>query len=1449
MKTSALRRKDLRNTVAKFSIPLLFFVMVHAHVYSQKSYVWLGASGNCIESISYNFNGQYSETGSFVFDGAVSSYFYSANAICSGSSYGYACSGTIPNPNAESYSATCNVSDWVVQEMYMSYCYEPVLPTVTATKTGLCEAETFNISIGGPYSWFDLWVTDETSVWKEIKHIDGLATTVTKAEMAGLFSTIYGKTFYFRAEVRGCAGNRYTERTLGVSYKAPAPNVSVVGQTPVVCHGGSTGTVSLQISNDLSIVNKFYINCTHTNPINNFTVPDVSTGTYQIQNLKAGSWSFEVVNNYDKDNYGVCATTVSRTVTEPDPVTVTFDAPKYNGYSVKCNGGTGEATALGNGGVGGYKDFDWGSGITTAKITAVAGTYTVYLKDANNCQASGSVVLNQPTPLVAGVAPTTNYNGYPVRCWNVANGGMSVSASGGVGGYTYVWSTGSTSSTISGLSAYVSYNVTVTDANSCSKPSSLTLTAPDSIRFTIDQLAGISCPGSATAILQATPVPSTIIGSAHYVWSTGATSQSVPGLNAGTYTVTVSDDQTCSKTKSIKLINPPAHTVSLAPTSNFNGARIRCNGDANGILAATVRDANNVVVTAQNYAWFKGAASLGSSASLTSLGSLDEGQYRVVITYGTGCTAENQILLSDPDPVITSISPTTNYNGQPISCHNLSNANLRATSSGGTGAYTFTWNTGATGSVLPGVGAGIYTVNVADVNGCPSTSNYTLNNPTPVVASIASVSNFSGYGVSCTGFTNGSITAEGSGGTGVYSYSWNNGKTTALNNNIGAGTYTVIVSDNNGCNNSIQQTITAPAALTLGISKKKDVSCFGGSDGYIKLLPGGGVGDFWYSKDNVNWQRSDTIKGLTQGPYTLRLRDGNGCTTNTASSITQPTQITISFTNVVGATCSQPTGTAQASVSGGTGAYKYEWRDASSNIIDTVQVLSNVGGGIYTVKVRDANQCIRTNNVSITSVDGAQSTYLATPTKCFDTPDGSAQITITSGTAPFTVTWPDGQSTLLGSNLRKDSYNVLIKDGNNCTVVKTVVVPGPNEMSLQVQDSTPPTCNGLCDGQLTLSASGGVGGYSYTWNNQTGASQSNLCADTYAVVLKDANGCILNEEVRLNQPDVISVAVDSYTIPTCKDGCNGSLQVLASGGNGNYSYSWASGGSTNALNSICPGEYAVLVTDQLGCDNELTVELPNAPDLPVDLGGGAMVCVGQSYSLHAGDTWNSIIWGSSTGLISTEPSITVNEPGSYWVEVLNELGCVGQDTFLLETSLDLMNASFLVTGEAFAEDTVVMIDVSWPLPELIEWEFPEAMEKVSDMGDVVLGKFAEPGLYAVTLTAHLGECLGEVTKTITILEAEEGDDGGRLGHNSYLKHFVLHPNPNGGAFTVEVELAEVGPATLSVWHSSGILMKTFHQQGSSVYEPFIDLNRLTPGTYILRLDHSKGKDYIRFVVY
>jgi hypothetical protein len=136
-----------------------------------------------------------------------------------------------------------------------------------------------------------------------------------------------------------------------------------------------------------------------------------------------------------------------------------------------------------------------------------------------------------------------------------------------------------------------------------------------------------------------------------------------------------------------------------------------------------------------------------------------------------------------------------------------------------------------------------------------------------------------------------------------------------------------------------------------------------------------------------------------------------------------------------------------------------------------------------------------------------------------------------------------------------------------------------------------------------------------------------------------------------------------------------------------------------------------------------------------------------------------------------------------------------------------------------------------------------------DLGDIIYGQFDEPGIYEIGLQTFLGQCNDAIGKTILILKDDEEVEGGRLGHEEYVKEFTLYPNPTDGDFEVTAEFIEEGPVTLSIWNTpTGYLLKQVQDSGKSRYHFHFDLRPLSTGTYVLRLDHAKGKKYIRFIV-
>lgn len=1286
----------------------------------------------------------------------------------------------------------------------------------------------------------------------------------------------YGKRFITYA-VSGWAGEPelVSGPVYAIDYFPPGPTISATGSNPK-CFEQSNGSITIALSNTASVVQSYFVTVTNLtkNLIRSQATYSKAEFPKTISVFEEGNYTIQVTNATAP--YGTCFDPYTSTIPLDDPDEVVIEQTNFNIQPTKCkdigmpgaNINSGSITATASGGSEtGFKYFLGTTALPSNVATGLSkGNYTFRAEDSKGCVSPiYPITINEPATAMSVSLSAKDYRGYNISCNGLSDGLIDASPSLAVLGYTFEWYSQPSGTLISGQSGQTlsgrgmgQYSVKLTDGNGCIAESTpINLSQPPVLDFTIDPSATLICAGGKIGLTA--NGTSTYLDAVNgqrlplaYKWDLpgGETTASVIDKPAGNYGVTVTDRQGCNRYKTHEIVDPPGSTVTVAPLSNFNGSIISCHGEDDGILSATA------VGAVEKYIWYKNNAVYRFGDDLSTIEGLEKGDYKVVIEYNNNkCTAEASYPVTEPQTVDAAISVTSSHHNQAISCSGASDANLKASVLNANlqqSPYTYKWSTGSDNSLLSGVKAGDYSVEIKDVNGCPGNSSITVDDPQPVVAVINNVSNYSTFGVSCVGKNDGSITAGGQGGNGVYSYSWSNGISTAANPSLTAGTYTVTVSDENGCHDAIHQVITSPPLLELDLGLFNDISCFGGNNGVISLQAKGGViNTYEFSKDNgTNWQPSATFSGLSVGNYTLMTRDINNCTQTISKTLIQPDEIEITFSGIQPALCSTLVGAATADVTGGVAGYTYEWRDSQNEKVGgNSPTLLGVKGDQYTVIVHDSHLCEATNSIGITSLDGAQSNYTEVPAKCFDSSDGSAFVNITSGDGPFAIRWPDGQTALQAVNLKRGAYNVLITDVRNCTVIQTVNVTSPDVLQLQQQNKIIPTCNGECDGELELVASGGVGGYSYSWNGQTVSQQTQLCAGSYPVVLKDGNECVLNQMIMLEQPDPVDIIVLNESRATCKDGCNGALEVGATGGNGGFTYTWETGGNTTLKNNLCPGSYTVSVVDSKGCSIQKNVILTNTPPIPLDLGGGVTVCVGQSYSLDAGSNWSGIKWKSNTGFVSEEQRVTIKEPGSYWLETVNDQGCIAQDTFLLETSTDLLKASFMISKEAMVGDTVVIIDVSWPLPESIEWSYPSSMEKVGDLGDIVFGRFYGAGTYTISLTAHLGECLGSVSKTITILEEQEENEGGRLGYEEYVKAFALHPNPNNGAFEVGVELIEEGAITLSIWSGTrGSLLYQVNKQDKQFYKLGVDLRPLAAGVYVVRLDHARGTKYLRFVV-
>ncbi|MGB0982448.1 MAG: T9SS type A sorting domain-containing protein [Saprospiraceae bacterium] len=847
----------------------------------------------------------------------------------------------------------------------------------------------------------------------------------------------------------------------------------------------------------------------------------------------------------------------SITLTEPTIVTSSISAST----NLSCNAGNdGAATAMGAGGTGMYT-YAWDAAadnqMTATASNLTAGKYLVTITDMNGCFSKDTVIITEPTAVVASISASTN-----VTCNGASTGTATAMGAGGAGSYTYAWDAAAANQTTAMASnlAAGTYSVTVSDANSCSSiAASVTITEPTAVVASISAQTNVACNGASTGRATARGTGGT--GVHAYAWSSGQTDSVASNLAAGTYTVTVTDANGCTANTSVTITEPTAVIASISASTN-----VSCNGLSDG--RATARGAGGT--GGHTYAW-----SSGQTDSVAS--NLAAGTYTVTVTDASGCTANTSVIITEPAVLIASISGQTN-----IDCNGNTTGSATVMGTGGTMNYSYAWDAAAgnqTTAMASNLGAGTYNVTITDANNCTANTSVTITEPMALTASAAVTSNYNGTDVSCNAATNGKATVTAMGGTMPYTYVWSNGQTDTTASNLGAGTYTVTVTDANGCTMSASVTVNEPMLLTATAVETSQASCSGGADGAAKVVGMGGTAPYTYAWDAGANNQTDTVaNSLTAGNYNVTVTDANGCTAITTVTITSPSGLgasTIVFNNVSCAGAAD--GTVNLTVVGGTAPYSYSWSNGM-----TSEDLFGVAGGNYTVTITDINGCTVNASAMVTEPTGITSSATTTDVDCNGNTNGAVDLTVSGGSMPYTYIWNNGAITEDLSNVAAGTYSVTIRDNNGCSKVETVTVNEPTVL-MASGTATDVDCNGNTTGSVDLTVSGGTAPYTYAWDNMmTTEDLSGLSAGTYNVTVTDANSCSTVASVTVAEPAALSLS-KSVTNPDCNGDADGTIDLTVMGGTGPYTFAWDNMMTTEDLSGLSAGTYNVTVTDANSC--------------------------------------------------------------------------------------------------------------------------------------------------------------------------------------------------------------------------------------------------------------------------
>lgn len=509
-----------------------------------------------------------------------------------------------------------------------------------------------------------------------------------------------------------------------------------------------------------------------------------------------------------------------------------------------------------------------------------------------------------------------------VTCYGLADGGVAVVAVGGTSPYTFSWSPSVTNSNFFidsvdvaiGMAAGT-YTCTINDSKGCSHNVTVVITQPAQLVATITSSTNETCHGGSNGNAVVTASGGT--PSYTYQWApSGGTNTVASNLSAATYTVTVTDSNKCTTTDTVTITQPPAITMvsSVVPSS--------CAG-SNGSASMAVSGG----VNPYSYSWSPGGQTTDTIKGLAI------GSYTCTVTDSNGCQNITSVVVPDSTTLAATLVNSAN-----VKCYGDSNGLALVSVSGGSGPDTYRWSpVGGTSTTASGLAAGTYTFTATDSVGCKAIDVVTITQPNKLLNSMTNIRN-----VACYGASTGRVTATVTGGTSPYVYSWSTGTTTSTLNNIPSGTYSVMVTDANGCMDSANITLTQPSTAVADSNKIINVNCYGYINGSATVFAYGGTPGYTYTW-NKGLGSADSVTGLASGAYMCTIRDSNKCVLKDTVIINQPSSFITATDTLQGAGC---TNKAWVVVSGATSDYTYSWSptggnsDTASTLCDTTYVVT-----------------------------------------------------------------------------------------------------------------------------------------------------------------------------------------------------------------------------------------------------------------------------------------------------------------------------------------------------------------------------------------------------------------------------------------------------------------------------------------------------------------------------
>lgn len=789
-----------------------------------------------------------------------------------------------------------------------------------------------------------------------------------------------------------------------------------------------------------------------------------------------------------------------------------------------------------------------------------------------------------------------------------------------------------------------------------------------------------------------------------------------------------------------------------------------------------------------------------------------------------------------PSPLPSALAVTAS--STPVTCNGSNDATITITASGGLTPYSYSVDgvNFQLSNVFSGLAGGSYTAYVSSNSSCLVNSTVNVTEPLPVTASVTGVTN-----ASCFATATGAASVTPSGGTLPYTYSWSTTpvQTTQTASSLAAGSYTVAVTDANGCFVTASTTITEPTPLTAVISDTVHVSCAGGNDASATAAASGGNGSYSYTWNTVPQQVTATATGLMAGTYTVTVVDGS-CSASGVELITNGsfesgnTGFSSSYTYCNTSNCLFPeatygvgsdpfffhsgfsgadhtSGTSNlmivngasaantnvwcqtipvnpntdylfstwvTSVSSGSPAqlqfsfngintgnifsapssvgawdqFFATWNSGTNTSVDICIVNQNtlLGGNDFGLDdisfMQCAPSCTTTASVIITEPSPVQLTATVTATSCAAANDGTASVSSSGGNVPYTYSWSTTPTSTSSSiTASAGTYTVLVTDASGCSQDTSVIIQEPPELIATASVLSNVSCNGLSDGSAVVSATGGNGGFTYTWQAvpaQLNDTASTLAAGTYVVNVADSNGCSTSDTVLVREPLPLIVTATAVSDVLCFGGSDGVIQASATGGTSPYFYTWSNGAVGLLNNQAAAGLHYVLVIDSAGCFDTTSVSISEPAALQLSDSISNVSC----YSTADGSVLIQVTGGTPAYSYSWSDGSTgaglINAgPGTYSLTLTDANSCSTTMTYTITepAPLTMVSAAFDASCNASCNGQVVAVIQGGTTPYGYSWSDPSIT--------TAAGVNLCAGIYCITATDANG-CFTTVCDTV-----------------------------------------------------------------------------------------------------